>query len=55
MHIYPWHIDPLQLSIDALHTTTPHLADVVRSTGRSPLKNIDALNTATPNVADLYI
>ena len=39
MHIYPWHIAPLQLSIDALHTPTPHLPDVVRSTGRSlPLK-----------------
>ena len=29
---------PLQLSIDALNITTPHLADLVRSTGRSPLK-----------------
>ena len=25
MHIYPWHIAPLQLSIDALNTATPHL------------------------------
>ena len=29
MHIYPWQIDsPGQLSIDALNTTTPNLADL---------------------------
>ena len=54
MQIYPWHI-VLQLTIIALHTTTPHLADLVRSIGRFPVKNIDALNTATPNLADLDI
>ena len=56
MHIYPWHFAPLQLSIDALNTATPHLADVVRSTGRSlPLKKHRCLEHATPNLADLYI
>ena len=30
MHIYPWEIDPpSQLSIDALNTTTPNLAELV--------------------------
>ena len=29
MHIYPWQIDPLQSSIDALNTTTPNLADLM--------------------------
>ena len=29
MHIYQWKIDPpSQLSIDALHTATPNLADL---------------------------
>ena len=29
MHIYIWQIEPpSQLSIDALHTTTPNLADL---------------------------
>ena len=29
MHIYPWQMDPPgQLSIDALNTTTPNLADL---------------------------
>ena len=48
---------PLQLSMDALNTATPNLADLVRSTGRSLClkKYIDALNTATPNLADIYI
>ena len=29
MHIYPWQIAPLQLSIDALHTATPNLAHLM--------------------------
>ena len=31
MHIYPWQIDPTpsQLSIDALNTATPNLADLM--------------------------
>ena len=37
MHIYHGTL-LLQLSIDAFHTTTPHLADVVTSTGRTPSK-----------------
>ena len=29
MHIYPWQIDPpVNLSIDALNTATPNLADL---------------------------
>ena len=28
MHIYPWQKDPPHLSIDALHTNTPNLADL---------------------------
>ena len=35
MHIYPWQIDPiplLQLSIDALNTTTLNLADIAQCT-----------------------
>ena len=50
MHIYPWQIDPThsELSIDALNTTTPNLADL------PPIQSsIDALNTSTPNLADL--
>ena len=59
---------PGQLSIDALNTTTPNLADLPpsiehrcleycytklgRSTPTTQL-SIDALNTATPNLADL--
>ena len=35
MDIYPWHIAPLQLSIDALNTATPNLAHLVKPTGRS--------------------
>ena len=32
MHIYLWQIDPLQLSIDALNTATPNLADIAQCT-----------------------
>ena len=40
MYIYPWQIDPLQSSIDALNTATPNF----------PSLSIDALNTTTPNL-----
>ena len=62
MHIYAWQIyPPSQLSIDALNTTTPNmadLADIVHCTymyGRCTphQSSIDALNTTTPNLADL--
>ena len=58
---------PHQLSIDALNTATPNLADYIYiyiyieqctyTYGRlTPLQlSIDALHTTTPNVADLYI
>ena len=39
---------PSQLSIDALNTATPNLADLPPGQ-----LSIDALNTATPNLADL--
>ena len=39
---------PSQLTIDALTTTTPNLADVLPSQS-----SIDALNTTTPNLADV--
>ena len=29
MHIYPWQIAPLELSIDALNTATPNLAHLM--------------------------
>ena len=38
---------PHQLSIDAFHTVTPHMADL------PPKSSIDALHTVTPNMADL--
>ena len=46
---------PGQLSIDALNTTTPNLADLMADLLTDvPLQlSIDALNTATPNLADL--
>ena len=62
MHIYAWQIDtPSQLSIHALNTATPNLADladIAQCTymhGRlTPSQSsIDALNTTTPNLADL--
>ena len=58
MHIHPWQITPLQLSIDALNTTTSNLADIAQCTythGRLPpsQSSIDALHTTTPNLADL--
>ena len=44
------------LSIDALHTATPHLEDVVRFTGRSlPLKKHRCLEYCYTTLADLYI
>ena len=68
MHIYLWQINPpCQLSIDALNTTTPNLADlyvynnayiqiyiyidIYRLTPSH--SSIDAFNTATPNLAHL--
>ena len=62
MHIYAWQMEPpSQLSIDALNTVTPNLADLAdiaqctymydRSTPSQ--LSIDALNTVTPNLADL--
>ena len=52
LHIY-WQIYPLphQLSIDALHTITPNMADLL--TDVPPHLSIDALHTVTPNMADL--
>ena len=53
---------PIQLSIDALNSTTPNLADLADiaqctyTHGRlTPLlqSNIDALHTATPNLVDI--
>ena len=68
MHIYPWQIDPLQSSMDALNTATPNLADghPHHSIEHRSLENhytklgrwtpcqssTDALNTTTPNLAD---
>ena len=56
MHIYLWQIDPLQLSIDALNTATPNLADIAQGTythGRltHPLLklSIDLWKTSTSN------
>ena len=61
MHIYPWHIDPLQLSIDALNTATPDMADLMADPyiyieqctytyGRlTPQLSIDLCKTITPN------
>ena len=45
---------PHQLSIDALNTTTPNLADLMSRFPPSQL-SIDALNTATLNLADLLV
>ena len=42
---------PCQLSIDALNTATPNLADLLADPPHQ--LSIDALNTATPNLADL--
>ena len=65
MHIYIWQINPLQLSTDALNTTTPNLAHLMADLyicrtmhiyiwWIDPLQSsIDALNTATPNLAAL--
>ena len=48
MHIYPWQIDPpSHLSIDALNTTTPNLADLL---AELPLQStIDPWKTITLN------
>ena len=54
-------LPPCQSSIDALHTITPNLADLLADLifGISALQiyplqsSIDALNTITPNLADL--
>ena len=62
MHIYTWQMEsPSQLSIDALNTAMPNLADladIAQCTyihGRSPpsQSSIDAWNTTTSNLADL--
>ena len=60
MHIYTWQIyTPSQLSIDALNTATPNLADIadiaqICMAYWFPSQwSIDALNTATPNLADV--
>ena len=53
---------PPQMSIDALNTATPYLADLyiyrqcTYTYGRCtpPKLSIDALNTTTPYLADLY-
>ena len=55
MYIYLWQIDPMQLSIDALNTATPNLADIAQCTythGRltPPIQlSIDLCKTITPN------
>ena len=45
---------PSELSIDALNTATPNLADEPTLADGPPTTElrIDALNTATPNLAD---
>ena len=44
---------PSELSIDALNTATPHLADKPTLADGPPSESsIDALNTAMPNLAD---
>ena len=55
-------MDPHQLSIDALNTATPNLADLYIEqctytySRLTPLQlSIDALNTTTPIFVDLYI
>ena len=48
-------MDPPQLSIDALNTTTPNLAHLYIWQMDPPQLCIDALNTTTPNLADLYM
>ena len=49
-------LPPPQLSIDALNTATPNLADILADLPQiSPINgqsSIDALNTTTPNLAD---
>ena len=44
---------PHQFSIDALNTSTPHLADLLADLPPCCQSNIDALNTITPDLADL--
>ena len=47
-----WQIYPPQSSIDALHTITPNMADLLSDL--NPLQlSIDALHTIAPNMADL--
>ena len=63
MHIIAWQIDypPVKLSIDALNTATPNLADLgfiaqcTYMNGRpTPSQlSIDALHTTTPNLEDI--
>ena len=60
MHIYPESKLTLhQLSMDALNTATPNLADIVQciyiltSDGPPLQSSIDTLHTATPNLADI--
>ena len=46
-----WQIYPHQSSIDALHTITPNMADLLADV--PPQSSIDALHIITPNIADL--
>ena len=48
----PGRSTPHQLSIDALNTTTPNLADLLADLSPNQW-SIDALNTTTLNLADL--
>ena len=66
MHIYRWQIDPTpsQLSIDALNTATPNLADILADVLPSSIEHrcieyhyikLGRCTTTTPNKFHIYI